>query len=180
MNKDDSRWLTGEFVGVNKGKVVVKDKEGNKYQVSTNDSRYLSGELIHQTKNLITVKDKDGNTCSVSNTDPRWLSGELVGINKNKTQSQETVLKRALSNTGKKRTEEQCAKISAGLKGIKRKEIQCPHCNKIGDSSNMKRWHFDNCRFKTGFSDKILEVASKMLKFQDPMFLVKEIEKIQL
>lgn len=32
----------------------------------------------------------------------------------------------------------------------------------------------------TGFSDKILEVASKMLKFQDPMFLVKEIEKIQL
>lgn len=32
----------------------------------------------------------------------------------------------------------------------------------------------------TGFSDKILEVASKMLKYQDPNFLVKEIEKIQL
>ena len=30
----------------------------------------------------------------------------------------------------------------------------------------------------TGFSSQILEVASKMLKFQDPMFLVKEIEKI--
>lgn len=32
----------------------------------------------------------------------------------------------------------------------------------------------------TGFSDKILEVASKMLKFQDKNFLVNEIEKIQL
>lgn len=32
----------------------------------------------------------------------------------------------------------------------------------------------------TGFSSQILEVAAKMLKFQDPNYLVKEIEKIQL
>lgn len=32
----------------------------------------------------------------------------------------------------------------------------------------------------TGFSDKIIETAAKMLKYQDPNFLVKEIEKIIL
>lgn len=28
------------------------------------------------------------------------------------------------------------------------KQIKCPHCDKIGANSNMKRWHFDNCEFK--------------------------------
>ena len=27
-------------------------------------------------------------------------------------------------------------------------KIQCPHCNKIGNVPNMKRWHFDNCKQK--------------------------------
>lgn len=25
---------------------------------------------------------------------------------------------------------------------------ECPHCNKIGDSGNMLRWHFDKCKYK--------------------------------
>lgn len=25
---------------------------------------------------------------------------------------------------------------------------QCPHCDKMGDLRNMKRWHFDNCKYK--------------------------------
>jgi len=24
--------------------------------------------------------------------------------------------------------------------------VNCPHCNKIGQYVNMKRWHFDNCK----------------------------------
>lgn len=31
-------------------------------------------------------------------------------------------------------------------KGIKMPTVTCPHCNKIGDKSNMKRWHFNNCK----------------------------------
>lgn len=31
----------------------------------------------------------------------------------------------------------------------KRKQLICPYCNKSGDASNMNRWHFDNCKFKT-------------------------------
>ncbi|WFD55724.1 hypothetical protein phi5_244 [Enterobacter phage phi5] len=31
----------------------------------------------------------------------------------------------------------------------KREQLTCPHCAKVGDATNMKRWHFDNCKFKT-------------------------------
>lgn len=35
---------------------------------------------------------------------------------------------------------------SKKLKGREKdKNTECPHCHKIGDASNMKRWHFDNC-----------------------------------
>lgn len=27
-------------------------------------------------------------------------------------------------------------------------KIKCPHCQKEGNISNMKRWHFDNCKIK--------------------------------
>ncbi len=31
---------------------------------------------------------------------------------------------------------------------LKKEKIKCPHCGLIGQNSNMKRWHFDNCKFK--------------------------------
>ena len=34
------------------------------------------------------------------------------------------------------------------LSDIEGQTITCPHCNKSGDKSNMKRWHFDNCKLK--------------------------------
>lgn len=39
-------------------------------------------------------------------------------------------------------------KLSDAAKSIKRPEITCPHCNKIGTGIGMYRWHFDNCKFK--------------------------------
>ncbi|MCK9544170.1 MAG: NUMOD3 domain-containing DNA-binding protein [Novosphingobium sp.] len=33
-------------------------------------------------------------------------------------------------------------------KSKNRKRVKCPHCNKILDISNAKRWHFDNCKYK--------------------------------
>ena len=34
------------------------------------------------------------------------------------------------------------------LSDIEGQIITCPYCNKSGDKSNMKRWHFDNCKLK--------------------------------
>lgn len=33
-------------------------------------------------------------------------------------------------------------------KGLKMKQVICPHCDKIVDIGNGKRWHFDNCKKK--------------------------------
>lgn len=30
-----------------------------------------------------------------------------------------------------------------------RKTVKCPHCNKIGSTGNMNRWHLDNCKFRS-------------------------------
>jgi hypothetical protein len=32
-------------------------------------------------------------------------------------------------------------------KGDKQKVIICPYCEKSGGISNMKRWHFENCKY---------------------------------
>lgn len=35
-----------------------------------------------------------------------------------------------------------------GVVSFAQKTKECPHCSKIGGSSMMLRWHFDNCKFK--------------------------------
>lgn len=39
-------------------------------------------------------------------------------------------------------------KISEGRRGVIMASIKCPHCDKVGKLNLMKRWHFDNCKFK--------------------------------
>ena len=80
VHKDCPEYLSGELVGVTKGKVPVKDKDGKFLQVDVNDSRYLSGELVGVSKGRVPVKDKDGNFLQVDVNDSRYLSGELVSI----------------------------------------------------------------------------------------------------
>ena len=43
-------------------------------------------------------------------------------------------------------TEEQRSAQSKRLKGRPKPTATCPHCNKVGGISAMKRWHFDNCK----------------------------------
>jgi hypothetical protein len=33
-------------------------------------------------------------------------------------------------------------------KGVTMSKTECPHCNKMVDTGNGKRWHFDNCKLK--------------------------------
>lgn len=46
---------------------------------------------------------------------------------------------------GKKRLGKSTQKTDKQLKYLAAKLV-CPHCNKNGNVSNMKRWHFDNCK----------------------------------
>lgn len=58
---------------------------------------------------------------------------KTIRAQKGKKLSEDHKLKIKLSNIGKKRTYT---------------NIECPHCNVIGRSSNMKRYHFNNCKKK--------------------------------
>lgn len=70
--------------------------------------------------------------------------------------SDETRLKKSLSAKGKTKPpisdqHRQNLKtshlgIEPSNKGIPDVLVKCPHCNKIGGRSVMKRWHFDNCK----------------------------------
>ena len=51
-----------------------------------------------------------------------------------------------LSHTGKKHSQEFKDAVSSATKGIPKKKIECPYCDKIGSIQNMKRYHFDNCK----------------------------------
>lgn len=49
---------------------------------------------------------------------------------------------------GKSPSEMTREKISRKLKGMNKPLTTCPHCLKEGGVSIMKRWHFDNCKYK--------------------------------
>jgi hypothetical protein len=49
-------------------------------------------------------------------------------------------------NYGKKFSEETKRKMSEARKGKPKPKTTCPHCGKEGSISNMKRYHFENCR----------------------------------
>lgn len=51
--------------------------------------------------------------------------------------------KRAL---GYKHTDEARLNMSISRTGRKYEIVACPHCNKEGGITGMKRWHFDNCK----------------------------------
>jgi hypothetical protein len=53
-----------------------------------------------------------------------------------------------ISNThkGKILSIETRMKMSLAAKGRTQHKVECPHCQKIGSISSMKRYHFDNCK----------------------------------
>jgi len=96
-----------------------------------------------------------------------WANEEvengLDGCPKGYKQSKEHRKNKSLAFKGIPRSEKTKRKISEKQKGIpkteenkknmsigqrNRKPLTCPHCSKEGMPNNMKRWHFDNCKFK--------------------------------
>lgn len=62
--------------------------------------------------------------------------------------SEYTRTKISIAQTGKTCSEKTKIKMSEIKKGIPKPKIQCPHCGLIGGVPQLKRYHFDNCKFK--------------------------------
>ena len=92
----------------------------------------------------------------VSDETRRKLSALQSGANNSfygKTHSAET--KAAISKSGIGRNKgkilgpqsaEFIEKRISKIRGVKKKIVKCPHCEQSGGISQMKRWHFDNCK----------------------------------
>ena len=90
ISVNDPRYISGELVPYNKGKVSAIDSLGNKIFIDKEDERLKSGEYsqnfyqIGALKNKVVAKDKENNILVVNSDDDRLKTGELVGVNKNK------------------------------------------------------------------------------------------------
>jgi len=77
------------------------------------------------------------------------LSKSLVEYYKNNKRivSDETKRRISEANRGRSKpfTEEHIAALH--VHSLNKLQVTCPHCGKHGQYSNMKRWHFDNCKF---------------------------------
>jgi hypothetical protein len=49
-------------------------------------------------------------------------------------------------NKGKKLSD--IDKLNKSIAAKKLEKLECPHCSKLSDPGNSKKWHFDNCKYK--------------------------------
>ena len=69
--------------------------------------------------------------------------GHLLGTKNTK----ETKILKSLAVKARWDIPEEAEKLKLSMRG-KKINVQCPHCPKYGGISNMKRYHFDNCKNK--------------------------------
>jgi len=85
-----------------KDTIVIEDKDGNRFRVSTKDERYISGEFKPILKGKVIVKDEDGNIFCTTSDDPDYISGKLVGHSKGYKHSKESRDIMSKKRTGEK------------------------------------------------------------------------------
>lgn len=79
--------------------------------------------------------------------------GNTNSLGKHKSEETRRILSESLKGRkitwdNKSNTPEANKKRSESLKGKPKPIIQCPYCGKSGGTSQMKQWHFDNCKEK--------------------------------
>jgi len=77
------------------------------------------------------------------------LSESLKTFYKNngtRSLSNETKKRISDANKGRSKPFSEEHKAALHVHALNSKQLTCPHCNKVGQFSNMKRWHMDNCK----------------------------------
>lgn len=143
------------------------DPTGNRYKIK---SSRVYNNLIIESRRLNSGKNSP--LFGTKRTKESLINQKLAVTGK--TQSKEHIAKRVhnmLATKAKNKlqgisyslSEETKAKISKASKGKSKvftadhiknlkchvnnsTQVECPYCHKIGQLTNMKRWHFDNCK----------------------------------
>jgi hypothetical protein len=99
-----------------------------------------------ETKTKISIANT-GNKYRKGTTHTKETKTKISIANTGKIQSEKTKIKKSIANKGKITSEETKIKLSIANTGKVHPIVTCPHCNKTGGVCNMKRYHFDNCKF---------------------------------
>lgn len=125
---------THNFLG---GKIQQKRVENGTHHL-------LSGE-IQRKSNLKRIKDGTHNF--IDNIKCVDENGIIFSVSKQDYDSDDSLV-HINSSTGKKRLGKET--VTDKQRKYLDTKIQCPYCNKQGNISNMKRWHFDKCKMNIG------------------------------
>ena len=128
-----------KHTSIHKNKVVVQDKDGNKFAVDCDDERFLNGELTSIHKHKHPVRDKEGNILYIDTSDERFLNGELVSITKGRViVKDKDGNKFSVSKDDPRYLSKELVPVSTGLK------------NGLDKNGNIIKTTVDDIRFKTG------------------------------
>jgi len=127
---------------------AIDGKDGYKLTRSTRDkiSKAHTGKTLTEEHKAKISESQKGKLVSEE------TKAKISESEKGKIVSEETRRKIGDSKKGNSyrlgmvHSDETKLKISASLCGTKQKIVTCPHCYKKGGISNMKRWHFENCK----------------------------------
>ena len=122
---------------------------------------FLNGDVLISGSNLNAF-------CKLHNLNYSAMRGVLVGklyICSGYTSSNPTHIEYWKTETPK-RKKEGIEKQANSMRGLKKSgehvknmqchqnnkiQVECPHCNKVGQLTNMKTWHFDKCKLSPNY-----------------------------
>lgn len=127
---------------LSKGKINVKNSNGDMFRVSLNDPRYMSGELVFYrtgTKQRESTKDK----MAKNGIGGRKLYYDPI--------TRERFFKKDGENIsgliqGYPPEAKEKMFLHVRKKGRNLTTVDCPHCGVSGSGGNMTRYHFTNCK----------------------------------
>ena len=99
-------------------------------EIQSKAQRALVEGGLHHAQNYVTVVDETGFTKRIRKEEYDLKTTNYVHIN---------------SLEGKKRLGKS-TNITDKHRAYLNAKLECPHCGKRGNVSNMKRWHFENCK----------------------------------
>ena len=140
-----------------KNKISINNKgknRGNKHSKETKDkiSQSHKGKIrskIHIENNR---KAQTGKKLSIE-TKEKISEKSKLQMHTDKRKQEASIKMSGEGNPmfGVRHTDEYKLKMSKKLKGVEKghqEVVKCPFCSKEGGTGAMKRWHFDNCKFK--------------------------------
>ncbi len=152
VSENDTRYISKEFVGINRNKMPGIDKNGNCIQIDIDDERVLNGEINHHSKG----KHKYTNTIT---GEDEWLN-----VADKKEYHQAVIADTSGENNpffGKTHTEETKTKIS---KKHKDKCKYCKYCCSTVTKTSFNKFHGKNCKLNKNNSKNHVGKFSIFLK----------------